>query len=81
MTAMKLGAAAALRLGATLGMTTASLAQPYYGAPYSYGYYNYAPGYAPYNYGYYGYGASDCNRGGAGPRVGCGSGPGIGSQR
>jgi hypothetical protein len=109
MTAKKLTLAAALLLGASLGLTTASLAQGgaygpgyyggaygpgYYGGPYGrtyYGgtydpsyngqnYYDYAPGpgYAPYNDGP---AASDCDRGGSGPRVGCGSGMGIGSQR
>jgi hypothetical protein len=78
------------------GGTSASLAQGYYGAPnyssYGGGYYDYAPGYGggygP-RYGYrggydnYGYGnsARDDQRGGPGPRVGAGSGMGIGSQR
>lgn len=77
----KLALAATLVLGAGLGLTTASLAQTYYG-PYGpgYGYYDYAPGY--HLYGRYDYGAvSNCDRGGPGPRVGCGSGMGIGAER
>jgi hypothetical protein len=51
----------------------------YYGAAPAYGYYGAAPG-----YGYYGYGpaySNDTERGGPGPRVGAGSGMGVGSQR
>lgn len=100
MTAKKLIVTAALLVGASLGMTTAGLAQAYYegpaaqgyygepagqgyyGGPYGQGYYDYAPGpgFAP-SYDNYGPSASDCERGGPGPRVGCGSGMGIGSQR
>jgi hypothetical protein len=80
-----------------LGTTSASLAQGIYPAPgYSPGYYDYSPGYGYYNggprygyrndyygNGYYGNGWSrnDTERGGPGPRVGAGSGMGIGSQR
>jgi hypothetical protein len=80
--------------GLLLATTSASLAQGLYGysdqAPYGYaqGYYDYAPGYYGYG-GYYpqygyeggGYYNRDDNRGGYGPRVGPGSGMGIGSQR
>jgi hypothetical protein len=75
-----------------LGTTSVSLAQDVYAAPgYGTGYYNYSPGYGSYNGGpRYGYGNSyydnswarnDTERGGPGPRVGAGSGMGIGSQR
>jgi hypothetical protein len=70
-----------------LGTTSVSLAQGVYAAPgYDSGYYDYSPGYGYYNggprYGYYGYGAArNDERGGPGPRVGAGSGMGIGSQR
>ncbi|MGB6535969.1 MAG: hypothetical protein WBF58_08415 [Xanthobacteraceae bacterium] len=77
MTAKRLILTAALLGGVSLGMTGASLAQGYYGGTYGQGYYDYAPGYGAYNYGP----RSDCSRGGPGPRVGCGSGLGIGSQR
>jgi hypothetical protein len=73
-----------------LGTTSVSLAQdavPGYGT----GYYNYSPGYGYYNggphYGYRngyfsnGWERNDTERGGPGPRVGAGSGAGIGSQR
>jgi hypothetical protein len=73
--------------------TSASLAQGYYGAPnygsYGGGYYDSVPGYGggygP-RYGYRGYdsysnSARSDERGGPGPRVGPGSGMGIGSQR
>ena len=76
-----------------LTATSAAFAQDVYGNP-GYGYYNAAPGYyygaapgyygaAP-GYGYYGSGpawSNDTERGGPGPRVGAGSGMGIGSQR
>ena len=49
------------------------------------GYYDVAPGYGYYGYnGYYGSGpawSNDTERGGPGPRVGAGSGMGVGSQR
>jgi hypothetical protein len=81
MTAKKLIAAAALLAAATLGTATASFAQMYYGGPYGYGrgLYDAAPGYG----GYYGYQGSPPYwlRGGPGPRVGGGSGMGIGAQR
>jgi hypothetical protein len=86
----KLFVAAAL----VLGTTSVSLAQGVYAAPgygYGAGYYNYSPGYGYYNggqgsYGYrndynYGPARNDSERGGPGPRVGAGSGMGIGSQR
>jgi hypothetical protein len=76
MTVKKLVVAGALVLGATLAAATAASAQGYY-----YGYYNgYGPraGYGPYHYGP---ARSDCDRGGPGPRVGCGSGLGIGAVR
>jgi hypothetical protein len=74
-----------------LGATSASLAQGYgyYDAPYGYGAYGVAP-----SYGYsfsapaYGYGVYDVApgyayrpRGGPGPRVGNGTGAGIGAVR
>jgi hypothetical protein len=78
-----------------LGATSASFAQFVYGSP-GYGTYDAAPGYyygvAP-TYGYYGagpgygyYGSgpawpNNTERGGPGPRVGAGSGMGVGSQR
>jgi hypothetical protein len=78
-----------------LTATSAAFAQDVYGNP-GYGYYNAAPGYyygaAP-GYGYYGTGptygyygsgpawSNDTERGGPGPRVGAGSGMGVGSQR
>jgi hypothetical protein len=66
--------------------TSASLAQGVYAAPYNggHGYYDYAPGYGQYGQrdGYRGNSsARDDERGGPGPRVGAGSGMGIGSQR
>jgi hypothetical protein len=79
----RLTLAAALVVSATWAMTTAVMAQPYYGGAYG-GLYNYAPGprVGPYYY-YNNFGPAvpDCDRGGPGPRVGCGSGLGIGSQR
>lgn len=93
MTAKKLTIAAAILAGATMGATTASLAQGYYGGPYGPGYYDYAPGpgfgsgyydyapgpgFAPYNYGP---AVPNTERGGPGPRVQAGSGMGIGAQR
>lgn len=89
MTSKKLLVAA----GLLLATTSASLAQGLYGysdqAPYGYarGYYDYAPGYGyggyypQYGYEGGGYYNRDDNRGGSGPRVGPGSGMGIGSQR
>jgi hypothetical protein len=79
-----------------LTATSAAFAQDVYGRP-GYGTYDAAPGYyygvAP-TYGYYGggpaygyYGSgptwsgNDTERGGPGPRVGAGSGMGVGSQR
>lgn len=74
-----------------LGTTSVSLAQGVYAAPgYGGGYYDYSPGYGyygggphyGYGNGYYGYGAArNDERGGPGPRVGAGSGMGVGSQR
>ena len=78
-----------------LGTTSVSLAQGVYAAPgYGTGYYNYSPGYGSYNggprygysNGYYdngdnGWTRNNTERGGPGPRVGPGSGMGIGSQR
>jgi hypothetical protein len=76
-------------LAAAFLLTATSAAFAQYGAP-GYGYYDVAPGYG-YSYGAapgYGYYASppawfenDTQRGGPGPRVGAGSGMGIGSQR
>jgi hypothetical protein len=77
MTAKKLAAAAALLTGMTLAATTATFAQAYYDDA-GQGYYDYAPGFAPYNYGP---AAPNCDRGGPGPRSGCGSGMGIGAVR
>lgn len=76
MKAWKLAASAALLLGTTLGMSTAGFAQGYYGG-YGPGYYDYAPGY----YSNFGPSAPNCDRGGPGPRSGCGGGMGIGAQR
>jgi hypothetical protein len=78
MTAKKLLAAVALLSGMTVGATTASFAQGYGYGYYGQGYYDYAPGFAPYNYGP---SLPDCDRGGPGPRSGCGSGLGIGAVR
>jgi hypothetical protein len=70
-----------------LSATSAAFAQ--YGAP-GYGYYDAAPGYGYYygaapGYGYYrsppAWFENDTQRGGPGPRVGAGSGMGVGSQR
>jgi hypothetical protein len=70
-----------------LSATSAAFAQ--YGAP-GYGYYDAAPGYGYYYgaapvYGYYGsppaWYENNTQRGGPGPRVGAGSGMGVGSQR
>ena len=77
-------------LAAAFVLTATSAAFAQYGAP-GYGYYDAAPGYNGYYYGAapgYGYGSSppgwfenNTERGGPGPRVGAGSGMGIGSQR
>jgi len=75
MTARKLAATAALLLGTTLAMSSASFAQGFYG--YGPGYYG-GPGYYNYNYGP---AVPDCDRGGPGPRFGCGSGLGVGAVR
>ncbi len=74
-----------------LAATSASLAQYAYGPGFNYGhgYYDVAPGYGSYGaspgYGYYAsppaWFENDTQRGGPGPRVGAGSGAGIGSQR
>jgi hypothetical protein len=76
--AKKLIVAGALILGTTLAVATAASAQDYYYGRYG-SYYGYGPsaGYGP----YYGPTRSDCDRGGPGPRVGCGSGMGIGAVR
>ena len=76
-------------LAAAFVLTATSAAFAQYGAP-GYGYYDAAPGYG-YYYGAapgYGYGSSppgwfenNTDRGGPGPRVGAGSGMGVGSQR
>jgi hypothetical protein len=76
-------------LAAAFVLTATSAAFAQYGAP-GYGYYDAAPGYS-YYYGAapgYGYDRSppawyenNTERGGPGPRVGAGSGMGIGSQR
>lgn len=71
-----------------LAATSASLAQGYgaygYGPVYGPGYYDYAPtyGYGP-TPGFYGYnyGYDNRARGGPGPRVGNGTGAGIGAVR
>jgi hypothetical protein len=78
-----------LILAAAFVLTATSAAFAQYGAP-AYGYYDAAPGYS-YYYGAapaYGYDRSppawfenNTERGGPGPRVGAGSGMGIGSQR
>ena len=67
----------ALILGATVGLTTATFAQSY-GGRYD------RPGYSYGGSGYeYNRGPAvpDTERGGPGPRVGAGSGAGIGAQR
>jgi hypothetical protein len=82
-----------LILAAAFVLTATSAAFAQYGAP-GYGYYDAVPGYsyAPgYNYYYgaapgYGYDRpawfeNNTERGGPGPRVGAGSGMGVGSQR
>ena len=70
-----------------LSATSAAFAQ--YGAP-GYGYYDAAPGYSYYYGAAPGYGydrappawfENNTERGGPGPRVGAGSGMGVGSQR
>jgi hypothetical protein len=71
---MKKFIAGALILGATLGLTTASFAQGYGRYDRDYGYrggysHNYGPA------------VPDVDRGGPGPRVGAGSGTGIGAER
>lgn len=77
MTVKRLIVAMALVAGASVAMASATLAQGFYG-PYGRGYYDYYGG----GFGrYYGSGWNDCQRGGPGPRFGCGSGAGIGSQR
>jgi hypothetical protein len=71
-----------------LAATSVSLAQGYrvygYGPAYGPGYYDYAPGsgYGSNYYGYdYGSGYGNRSRGGPGPRVGNGTGAGIGAVR
>jgi hypothetical protein len=69
-----------------LAATSGALAQGFYGP--GYGYYDAAPGYG-FSYGagpgYYrsppAWFENDTQRGGPGPRVGAGSGMGVGSQR
>ena len=66
----------ALVLGTIAGLTSATLAQGYYGGRFgqTYGYRG--------DYGYNsGPSAPDIDRGGPGPRVGAGSGSGIGAER
>jgi uncharacterized membrane protein len=77
MTPKKLIVTGALILGTALAAATAASAQGYYYGQYGH-YYGYGPraGYGPYYYG-----QSDCDRGGPGARVGCGSGLGIGAVR
>jgi hypothetical protein len=86
MTAKKILLATAL----LVGTTSITMAQDFYGRPY-YDYNGYGPSYdysvrvAPYGRQYYGSGPgyfeNDTNRGGPGPRVGGGSGMGIGAER
>jgi hypothetical protein len=87
MTAKKILLATAL----LMGTTSITMAQGFYGGPY-YGSYGYGPRYdynvraAPYGRHFYGssgpgYYENDTNRGGPGPRVGGGSGMGIGAER
>lgn len=65
----------AVVLGTIAGLTSATLAQDYYGGRFGH------------TYGYQGYGydsgpsAPDVDRGGPGPRVGAGTGAGIGAER
>jgi len=68
--------AGALILGTTVGLTTVTLAQGYYGGRYDAPAYSYRG-----DYGYYGPSAPDTDRGGPGPRVDAGSGAGIGAER
>jgi len=68
--------AGALILGTTLGLTSATLAQGFYGGRFEHGY-GYQGGYG-YNYGP---AVPDVDRGGPGPRVDAGSGAGIGAER
>lgn len=94
MTARNLALASVLAFGATVGMTTLTMAQDLGTADaYQYGYNGYSaygPGYGDsagpqYGYGgFYGYGAGYDNygaHGGPGPRVGNGNGAGIGAER
>jgi hypothetical protein len=79
-TMKKIILAAAFVLTATSAAFAQYLAPGYYDAAPGYGYYD-APGY----YGYYGsppaWYENDIRRGGPGPRVGSGSGMGVGAQR
>jgi hypothetical protein len=79
MTAKKLILLGLLILGTAPVAATAASAQGYYYGQSGY-YYGYGPraGYGAY---YYGPARSNCDRGGPGPRVGCGSGLGIGAVR
>jgi hypothetical protein len=87
MTVKKILLAAAL----LVGTTSITMAQGFYGQPYygSYGYgqtYDYSAGAGPYAGRHFrgsgpGYYENDTNRGGSGPRVGGGSGMGIGAER
>lgn len=74
-TAKKLIAVSALIVGATLGSGTTAFAQVYYNGPFGYSR-PYQPNYRPY------YPPGDVRRrGGPGPRVGDGTGIGIGAER
>ena len=66
--------AGALILGTTLGLTSATLAQGYYGGRYDHGF-GYRDGYN------YGPSVPNVDRGGPGPRVQGGSGTGVGAER
>ena len=68
--------AGAIILGTLAGLTATTFAQGYYGGRYDRGY-GYHGG-AGYNYGPT---VPDVDRGGPGPRVGAGSGAGIGAER
>ncbi len=67
----------ALILGTIAGLTTATFAQGYYGGRYDRPGYGYQGG-SRYNYGPT---VPNVDRGGPGPRVGAGSGTGIGAVR
>ena len=84
MTAKELIVGSAIVLGAAftaaLGTSSATLAQGYYGYHHHWRGHRYRGLYNEYG-GYGGYAEPDTMRGGPGPRVGAGSGTGIGAER